>query len=96
MTLRERLKAGLKEPTTGIIKKVYGATARFCRDSCFEGFKCDREHCLIYSSYRLEELPELVGVEHASIICNFCAYCTADLEPEDSICEYENLPGCHC
>jgi len=65
-----------------MIGKVFGAKARFCNDGCRDSFKTDRECCLIYPPYKFEGDPKLYGVEEASLIGDFCAYCDADLSDD--------------
>jgi hypothetical protein len=63
-----------------MIATVYGAKARFCGSACRDGFRCDRQHRLIYPSYLVD--GTLMGVEPASIAAGFCAYCSAADVPE--------------
>lgn len=63
-----------------MICKIYGCRARFCGEGCAEGFRTDRRYGLIYSSFLVEledGSKKIMGVEQASIECDFCAYCNA-------------------
>ena len=55
-----------------VTRTVFGRKARFHR-GCDESFREDRKHGLIYSSYLID--GKLMGVEEASLACEFCTYC---------------------
>ncbi len=64
-----------------LTRTIFGSDARFCCEACADGFKCDREHSLIYPSYRVElddGTWKVMGAEEASIEAEFCAYCDAE------------------
>jgi len=65
-----------------MISSVFGLKARFCNEGCRESYKCDRECCLIYPPVKFEGDPQLYGVDEASIMGNFCAYCNTEIDPE--------------
>ena len=47
--------------------------------NCADGFREDRKRGLIYGSFLIyDQTPEdgrVMGVEEASLACDFCAYC---------------------
>ena len=55
------------------IYKVFGRKVRAHSALCAAGFRSDRQHGLIYTSYNVE--GTLMSVEKASIECDFCVYC---------------------
>lgn len=61
-----------------IIRKIYGLRAKFCGDSCADGFREDRRCGLIYGCFSID--GRIVGWEAASMELNHCAYCRADLD----------------
>ena len=55
------------------IYRVFGRKVRAHNAMCADGFREDRKHGLIYSSYNVE--GTIMSVEQASLECDFCVYC---------------------
>ncbi len=68
-------------PRTFITATVYGRRALFCGPACRDGFRCDREHGLIYGPFPYTDGTFAMNAEEYSRETRSCAYCRAD-EPE--------------
>ncbi len=61
-------------------RQVFGQKARFCSDGCYEGFREDRKHGLIYGSMVDPDTGKFYGWEEASLKFDHCAYCRSTEE----------------
>ena len=64
-----------------VVRTIQGLRARFCGDSCADGFREDRRQGLIYGSWQDAD-GSILSWEAGSYKFKVCAYCRHNLEDE--------------